>query len=133
MPASLSRAQLDDLSTKVLDVAFAIHKKYGPGLLESVYVRLLTFLLRRRGLKVEVEVPVHLKWEDEDLGVAFRADIIVEDDLVLEVKAADGDSRLFAKQLLTYLRLLDKPLGYVLNFNHVLMKDGIERVVNNLR
>lgn len=132
MPASLSRAQLDDLATVVLDEAFAIHKKYGPGLMESVYVRLLTFLLRRRGLKVAVEVPVHLKWEEEDLGVAFRADIIVEDDLVLEIKAAEGDPRLFAKQLLTYLRLLDKPLGYVLNFNKFLMKDGIERVANNL-
>lgn len=132
MSRKLDRKQLDQLATTILDVAFEIHRKLGPGLLESVYVRILMYELHKRGLSAETEVPVTVTWDAHDMGLGFRADIVVEGVIVLEVKSANGDNAVFAKQLMTYLKLLDLPLGYVINFNKPLLKDGIQRVANGL-
>lgn len=93
----------------MVDAAIKIHRTLGPDLLESVYVRIMILELQKRGFNVKTEVPVHVVWEEEDLGVGYRVDILVDDLVVLEVKSADGDAKVFAKQALTYVRLLDLP------------------------
>lgn len=131
MPAYWNPEKVEHIAREVVDAAVKIHKTIGPGLLESVYVRILIRELQKRGFNVKTEVPVHEFWEGEDLGVGYRIDILVDDLVVLEVKSAEGDAKVFAKQALTYVRLLDLPLAFVLNFSHALMKDGIERVAND--
>jgi GxxExxY protein len=129
----LTKTQYDAMATKILDLAFMIHRELGPGLLESLYVKILVRELKKAGFSVKVEVPIHVNWDDEDMGLGYRADIVVDDIVVLEIKAAEGNPKLWGKQLLTYLKLLDRRLGYVINFNEVLLKDGINRVANDLR
>lgn len=124
------RQELDRIASIVVDRALFIHQQWGPGLLESAYVRVLTHELRKAGLSVATEVDVPLIWDGEDLGTAYRADIIVEGKFVIEVKAVEKHSDLFARQLLTYLKLLDYRLGMVLNFGARLMKSGMERIAN---
>jgi iron complex transport system substrate-binding protein len=131
MPAYRNPEKVEHIAREVVDAAVKIHKTIGPGLLESVYVRILIRELQKRGFNVKTEVPVHVFWEGEDLGVGYRIDILVDDLVVLEVKSAEGDAKVFAKQALTYVRLLDLPLAFVLNFSLALMKDGIERVAND--
>jgi iron complex transport system substrate-binding protein len=131
MPAYWNPEKVEHIAREVVDAAVKIHKTIGPGLLESVYVRILIRELQKRGFNVKTEVPVHVFWEGEDLGVGYRIDILVDDLVVLEVKSAEGDAKVFAKQALTYVRLLDLPLAFVLNFSLALMKDGIERVAND--
>jgi GxxExxY protein len=128
----LTKAQYDAMADKILDIAFMIQRKLGPGLLESLYVKILVPELRKAGFDVRAEVPVHVIWDNEDMGLGYRADIVVNDAIVLEIKAAEGSPKLWGKQLLTYLKLLDRRLGYVINFNEVLLKDGIQRVANDL-
>jgi GxxExxY protein len=128
----LTKTQYDTMADKILDIAFAIHRRLGPGLLESVYVRILVRELRKAGFGVEVEVPVHVIWDDEDMGLGYRADVVVNETIVIEIKASEGNPKLWAKQLLTYLKLLEMRLGYVINFNEILLKDGIQRIANDL-
>jgi GxxExxY protein len=123
--------QVERIAAEVVDACVKIHRKLGPGLLESVYVRILVRELVKRGFRVATEVPVNVIWEDEDLGVGFRADIIVDDIVVLEVKSTEAVAKVHAKQALTYARLKRLPLAFVLNFGQYLMKDGIERVAND--
>lgn len=119
-------------SLLVVDAAFKIHSTLGPGLLESVYKAILVHELRQRGLHVEFEVPVPVTWEGLHLEIGFRADVIVEGKLVLELKSVKQIDPVHKKQLLTYLRLTDCRLGLLINFGVALVKDGITRVVNNL-
>lgn len=128
---ALLRAELDRIAAIVVDRSVHIHRQLGPGLLESAYMRVLAYELRKAGLSVRTEVNVPLLWDGEDMGTAYRADLIVEDKLAIELKATEQHSALFARQLNTYLVLLDYRLGLVLNFGARLMKDGIERVANN--
>jgi GxxExxY protein len=122
----------NELAQIAVDIAFKIHSRLGPGLLESVYEAIMLYELRKRGLSAEKQVPVPVVWEDVKLDIGFRADIIVEGKLVLELKSCDGIEPVHKKQLLTYLRLTDCRLGLLINFNVPLIKDGIHRVVNNL-
>jgi iron complex transport system substrate-binding protein len=122
--------QIERIAREVVDIAVKIHTKLGPGLLESAYVHVLVKEIVKRGMKVRTEVPVRLIWEGEDLGVAYRIDILVEELVIIEVKSTRGDAKVHAKQALTYLRLTGLPLALVLNFAHALMKDGIQRVAN---
>lgn len=124
-------SHIERIAKEVVDACIKIHKKLGPGLLESVYVKVLVRELIKRGFKVDTEVPVNVIWEDEDLGVGFRADIIVDDIVILEVKSTEAVAKVHAKQALTYARLKQLPLAFVLNFGQVLMKDGVERVAND--
>jgi GxxExxY protein len=122
----------NEISDIIVDVAIDVHKKLGPGLLESVYQAVLACELRKRGLRVEEEVPIPIVWEDVKLEVGFRADLIVEGAVIVELKSQEAVQRVHKKKLLTYLRLADKRLGLLVNFGEEFLKDGISRVVNGL-
>jgi len=116
----------------VVDAAFKVHNKLGPGLLESVYEIVLSHELRRRGLKISRQHAIPIIYEGIEFEEAFRADIIVEDKVIIELKSVEEVSKVHKKQLLTYLRLADKRLGLLINFGANLIKDGIFRIVNRL-
>ena len=117
-------------SQLVLDEAFAIHRKLGPGLLESVYGQILAARIAKRGLKVESQVPIPLTFEGQHFETAYRADLIVDDKLIVEIKSTEKVQDVHKKQLLTYLRLSGLKLGLLINFNQVLLKEGITRIAN---
>jgi len=116
----------------VVDAAVKLHRELGPGLLETVYEVVLARELQGRGLRIERQVPVPIVYAGMRFEEGFRADIIVEGKVILELKSVEQLSKVHAKQVLTYLRLTGLKLGFVLNFGSNLMKDGIERVVNGL-
>ena len=122
----------NELASIVVDVAYHIHRKLGPGLFESVYQAVLVYELRKRGLQVDFEVPVPVVWDDVRLEVGFRADVIVERKLVVELKSVERVAPVYMKQLLTHLRLTGCRLGLLINFASEFIGDGITRVVNGL-
>ncbi|WP_404310781.1 GxxExxY protein [Neorhodopirellula lusitana] len=122
----------NELATIAVDVGFKIHQKLGPGLLESVYQKVMAHELRKRGLIVEEEVPVPVIWDDTKMEVGFRIDLYVNRLLVIELKSVERVAPVHKKMLLTYLRLSDRKLGLLMNFGEELMKSGITRVVNGL-
>jgi iron complex transport system substrate-binding protein len=124
---------IDDLSAIVIEEAIGIHREFGPGLFESVYEAVLVGRLRSRGLKVERQVLVKAVFDGEVYDPAFKIDVLVDDRLVVELKAVEQLSKAHAKQLLTYLRLMHQPVGLLLNFSEATMKDGIRRVVNDYK
>jgi len=124
---------IDRISAAVVDEAIAIHRELGPGLFESVYEAVLAGRLEARGFDVARQFPVPLVFDGQVFDPAFRVDILVDQRLVVEIKATDQLSKTHAKQLLTYLRLLKQPVGLLLNFCQETMKDGIRRVVNDYR
>ena len=124
--------ELNDVGREVVDSAVLVHRELGPGLLESVYEQVLALELGGRGLFVERQVPVDIRYRDQVISVGFRADIVVERSVILELKSVEKVNNVHKKQLLTYLRLADFKLGYLLNFGEELMKNGITRSVNGL-
>jgi GxxExxY protein len=122
----------NDLGTLVLDAAFEVHKTLGPGLLESAYEHCLAFELIQKELNIKAQYPLPLVYKDVRLDCGYRLDIIVEDKIVVEVKSVEALNDIHMAQMLTYLKLTGCKLGYLLNFNVVLFKTGIKRVVNNL-
>ena len=122
----------NEISAIIVDSAFKIHVELGPGLLESVYVAVLEYELRKRGCEVVAQRAIPVIYEEVRLDLGFRADLIVNGKVVIEVKSVDAIAPVHAKQLRTYLRLMDLRLGLLINFNVNLIKDGIQRVVNNL-
>jgi GxxExxY protein len=120
----------NEIGTVVVETSIRIHQDLGPGLLESVYEAILARMLANRGLAVARQVAISFEYAGEHFEESFRADIVVEGKVILELKAVEKMNKVYARQLLTYLKLADMKLGYVLNFGDVLMKDGIERVVN---
>jgi len=122
----------NDVAKQIVDVAFKIHTTFGPGLLESVYETIMSYELKRRGLQVTRQQAIPLVYESVRMNVGFRADLIVENKVVVEIKSIDAIAPVHKKQLLTYLRLTDKRLGLLINFYVDLIKDGITRVVNGL-
>jgi GxxExxY protein len=123
--------QINEISAIVVDEAIAIHRELGPGLFETVYEVVLAGRLEARGLKIGRQVTVPLVFDGYSFETAFRIDILVQDRLVLEIKAVDQLSKAHAKQLLTYLRILKQPVGLLLNFSQATMKEGIRRMVND--
>ena len=123
----------NEIAKIIVDAAFQIHKKIGPGLLETVYEVVLAHALKRRGLKVERQVPVAIVFDGIKFNEGFRADLIVEDKVIVELKSVEKVIPVHKKQLLTYLRLTDKKLGLLINFGSELIRDGISRVVNGLK
>ena len=121
---------LNELSGTIIEVAIDIHRRLGPGLLESVYKEVMLHELRRRGFKVEKEVPIPVVWDEFQLEAGFRADLIVEGRLIVELKSVEANSPVHKKILLTYLRLANIRLGLLMNFGMELLKDGISRVAN---
>ena len=116
---------------KLLGCAYAVHSALGPGLLESVYEAALIYELKSQGFEVQNQVPVKVKYNSIILDIDLRLDIIVDNRVILELKSVTELLPIHKKQLLTYMRLTDIKLGYVINFNEYSLKDGIERVVNN--
>jgi iron complex transport system substrate-binding protein len=124
---------IDELSAIVIEEAIGIHREFGPGLFESVYEAVLVGRLRARGFKVDRQVQIKAVFDGEIYDPAFKIDVLVDDRLVLELKAVEQISKAHAKQLLTYLRLIHQPVGLLLNFSEATMKDGIRRVVNDYK
>src|SRR5690554_6533900 len=122
----------NEIAREIVDAAFQIHTRLGPGLLESVYEAVLAYELEKRGLRVSSQQPIAVQYESVQLELGFRADLILEDKVIIELKSVERLARVHKKQLLTYLRLADKRLGLLINFGENLIKDGINRVVNNL-
>ncbi len=123
----------NEIGTIVVDAAIAVHRELGPGLLESVYEIVLAYELTSRGLKVERQVPVSITYHKIKLDQGFRADLIVQGKVLIELKSVEILSAAHRKQVQTYLRLTGLKLGYLLNFGEALMKKGITRCVNNLQ
>ncbi len=123
----------NEISRHVIDVAFRAHSVLGPGLLESVYQAVLACELKKRGMKVTQQQVIPVVYEDTPIKMGFRADLIVEDSVIVEIKSIDAISAVHKKQLLTYLRLSGKRLGLLINFNVALIKDGMMRIVNALQ
>jgi GxxExxY protein len=122
----------NELGTIIIDAAIAVHRELGPGLLEVVYEVALAYELRQRGLMVERQVPVPIKFKGVKFDEGFRADLFVENKVIVELKSAEKVTAAHKKQIQSYLRLAERKLGYLLNFGEALMKDGITRAVNGL-
>jgi len=122
----------NEIAKKIVDSAYQIHRKLGSGVLESVYETVLTHELEKRGLSVKRQVPVAILYEGLSFNEGFRADLIVEDKVIVELKSVETVAPVHKKQLLTYLRLADKRLGLLINFGSALIRDGISRIVNRL-
>lgn len=124
---------IDSISAAVIDAAIGVHRDLGPGLFESVYETVLAGRLEMAGWHAERQVAVPLTVDGHHFDAAFRVDLLIEERLVVEIKAVEQLTKVHAKQLLTYLRLLQQPVGLLLNFSGVTMKEGIRRMVNDYR
>lgn len=120
----------EGLVTQVIDTAYHLHRELGQGLLESVYETLLCYSLGSLGLGVERQKPISLHYRQIEIPDAFRVDLLVEGQLVIELKSAESLAPVHYKQLLTYLRVLHLPLGLLINFGAPLLKEGLRRVIN---
>jgi len=123
----------NEVSGQIVDAAIKVHTVLGPGLLESVYEAAMAHELEKRGFKVLRQHPIPVIFEEVHLECGFRADLIVQDLVLVELKAVEQVHPVHKKQLLTHLRLTGKRVGLLINFNVELLKDGITRVVNNFR
>jgi iron complex transport system substrate-binding protein len=124
---------IDDISGDVLDVALRLHRELGPGLLETVYETLLGGRLEQMGYAVSRQEAIGIEFEGVRFEAAFRADLIVDGRLIVEVKSLDRLSPVHGKQLLTYLRILKQPVGLLINFGGETLKEGVRRIVNDYR
>jgi GxxExxY protein len=120
----------NEIANKVIGIAIDIHKALGPGLLESVYKECLYYKIGKSGLWVEKEKPMPLVFEEVKLDCGYRIDLLVEKKLVIEIKSVDALNDIHLAQTLTYLKLGNYKLGLLINFNVVLLKDGIKRIIN---
>jgi iron complex transport system substrate-binding protein len=124
---------IDQISSDVVGEAIRIHRELGPGLLESVYETVLAASLVRRGYAVSRQHPVGIEYDGLVFPVAFRIDLLIDERLVVEIKSVEQFTKVHAKQVLTYLRLMKQPVGLLLNFSGLTMKEGIRRLVNDYR
>jgi len=120
------------LSKIIVNCSYKIHTTLGPGLLESVYEAALCYELTQEGIEFKKQCPIPVSYGNVSLDMGFRADIVVEDVLIIEIKAVEETAPVHFKQLLTYLKVSNVKLGLLINFNKTLIKEGIHRVVNNL-
>jgi GxxExxY protein len=123
-------ANVEDLARFVVDCGFRLHRDLGPGLLESAYEAILADQLRRAGILVERQQAIPIKYDGVELAEGFRADLLLEGQLLVELKSVERLSPLHSKQVLTYLRLLDLPLGVLMNFGGATFKEGVRRIAN---
>ncbi len=124
-------ADLEELASRAIDCGMKIHMDLGPGLFESVYEAVLAAQLEKLGLQVDRQVPIAIEYAGIAFAEGFRADLLIEGRLIVEVKSVDRLMPIHGKQLLTYLRLMGQPLGVLLNFGGATFREGIKRVVNN--
>lgn len=121
------------VARQIVDAAYRVHTTLGPGLLESVYEAALAYELEKRGLRLSRQQAIPVVYEAVRIQTGFHADLVVEDAVIVEIKAVEIVAAVHKKQLLTYLKLADKRLGLLINFNVALIKDGITRIVNGLK
>ena len=119
-----------ELTYQIRGAIFDVYNTLGPGLLESVYEEALVFELLQRGLKVERQIEVPILYKGQELKTALRLDLLIENTIIVELKSVEEMKPVFAKQLLTYLRLLNKHVGLLVNFSAMNMQEGIQRIVN---
>ncbi|MBZ9785898.1 GxxExxY protein [Psychroflexus sp. CAK57W] len=123
----------NQLSKIIVNTAYQIHTQLGPGLLESVYEEIMYFELRKLNLNVDRQKPIPVIWDDLKMQLGFRADLIVNNKVIIELKSVESIAPVHPKQVLTYLKLTNLNLGLLINFNESLIKNGITRIVNNLK
>ena len=124
---------IDEVTRDVIGLSMRVHTALGPGLFESVYETVLAGKLIEIGYTVERQLPINIEFEGTQFPNAFKIDLLVDQQLIIEIKSVEKPSALHAQQLLTYLRLMNLPVGLVINFSCLTLKDGIRRVVNNHR
>ena len=129
----LERAELDRIGTDIVDVAFQIHKTLGPGLREEAYEKIFAKHLRARGHAVQTQKPITTRIEEILFRNAFRVDVVVANSVIVEIKAEKRFSPVWGRQTLTYMKLMNVRLGYVINFGQPTLKAGIQRLANNLQ
>ncbi|MFO7844666.1 MAG: GxxExxY protein [Bacteroidales bacterium] len=122
----------NEISKIIVNTSYNIHCKLGPGLLESVYEEILYYELKKLGFEVKRQKAIPVIWKELEMKLGFRADLIVENKVIIELKSVETIAPVHPKQLLTYLKLTGLKLGLLINFNENLIKDGITRIVNNL-
>ena len=122
----------NSLSNEVIGAAIEVHRQIGPGLLESIYQECLTYELKNRGIGVKQEVAIAVRYKGHEFPAAYRMDLLIEDKLVVELKAVDAMLPVYTAQLLSYLKMSGLKLGLLINFNVPQLRDGIKRVVNQL-
>ena len=132
MQSQITPLTENELSKIILDAAFKVHTRTGPGLLESVYEVMLAHELRKAGLRVERQVAIPIRYDELTCDEGFRADLLVAGKVIVELKFIEQLARVHRKQLLTQLRLSDRKLGLLINFGETHLKNGIERIVNGL-
>jgi len=123
---------LNDMSYQIRGSVFDVYNELGPGLLENIYEQALLIELNNRGLQVENQVPINVLYKGFDLGIQYRLDLLVNDQIILELKSVDALLPVHYKQLITYLKLANKPLGFLINFNTDSIKDNIIRFANDV-
>ncbi len=128
----MSKLQLEELGRQIVDAAYQVHYELGPGLLESAYQKCLVYELRSRGIEVIEEVEMPVNYKEVEIDVGYRVDLLVANEVIVELKAVIEMKPVFMAQIITYLRLSENSLGYLINFNVKKIKDGIKRVVNDL-
>jgi GxxExxY protein len=122
--------ETNEITGVIVDTAINIHKKLGPGLLESVYQVILEYELTKRGLHVEREKPIPVIWDNIRMDLGFRADLVVEGKVLVELKSVEETAPVHAKQVLTYLKISGMRVGLLINFGAALLKDGIQRIIS---
>jgi len=127
----MQKKELNDLGAIILDACITVHRELGPGLLESAYTRALIREFEIRHIEIQKQVPVELVYKETPLGKVYVIDILVEDEIILEIKSVENIQSIFIFQVITYLKITDKKLGYLINFNVPLLKDGFKRIVHN--
>lgn len=124
---------INELTGSIIQRAIHIHRELGPGLLESVYHRIMLHELRKKQLDVIFELAIPVRWDEMQLDLGFRADLLVNNLVVVEIKSIEAVAPVHKKQVLTYLKLMKKPVGLLINFNVDLLRDGITRIVNGFQ
>ena len=127
----MTREQLNELGGIILDACITVHRELGPGLLVSAYTIALVTELRLREIHLRVQVPIEMEYKGALLGKVYVIDVLVEEEIILEIKSVDRIEPIFKAQVITYLKLAKKNLGYLINFNVPLLKDGFQRIVLN--
>ena len=123
-------SEIEKLATLTVDAAFAVHSELGPGLLESAYQACFSRELELRGVAYQKELPIPLTYKGKRIEVGFRADVVIEQKLLIELKAVEQVLPIHKAQVITYLKLMNFSLGFLINFNEILIRDGIQRVLN---
>jgi GxxExxY protein len=124
------KGQLDQITRQIIGAAIEVHKAVGPGLLESAYQACLAYEVLQRGLKAEEQVPLPVLYKDVRLDCGYRMDLLVEDSVIVEIKAVERLCPIHDAQLLSYLRIAHKQVGLLINFHNRVLKDGVKRIVN---